>query len=145
MQFPIIIGLHRSRILDAAILLLALIASAGILAFPTAAPIQMVLLVVVFLVTILAWQQLSNRIFQLRLDRSGEIAISGAGSNVFEATKILHSATVHPWLTAFRLKTCDGLVYAVIVTVDSLKASDFRRLRVFLLWRAEFSVSDDDA
>ena len=145
MQFPITIGLHRSRILDAVILLLALIAGAAILAFPTTMWIQIALLVVDSLVAALAWQQLTPRISRLRLERSGEIAISDTGSDAFEGAKILHSATVHPGLTVFRFKTCDALVYTVIVTVDSLKAADFRCLRVFLRWRAEFSLPDDDA
>ena len=145
MQFPINIGLRRSRILDAVILLFVLIASAAILSFPVPAPIGIALLGLVGLLMVLAWQQLSPTISRLRLERGGEITISVAGSDVCVVTKILHSATVHPWLTVFRLKTNEGRLYIVIVTVDSLKASDFRRLRVFLRWRADFSVPDDDA
>ena len=145
MQFPITIGLHRSRILDSVILLFVLIASAAILSFPVSAPIRIVLLGLVGLLMVLAWQQLSPTISRLRLERGGEITISGAGSDVFEVTKILHSATVHPWLTVFRLKTQEGRLYTVIVAVDSLKASDFRSLRIFLRWRADFSMPDDHA
>lgn len=145
MHFPISIGLHRSRILDVVVLLFVLIASAAICFFPVSALIRMALFTLVCLLAVLAWRQLSPTIACLRLERGGEIAISGAGGDAFEIAKILNSATVHPWLTVFRLKTQGSLLYNVIITVDSLSASDFRRLRIFLRWRADFSAPDDGA
>jgi hypothetical protein len=143
-QLPITIGLHRSRILDVLIFIFALIGSGANLAFSIKPLIQFVLLILVWAVSALAWRQLSTQVSQLRLGRNGEIALLRAGSDVFEAANIMSAATVHPWLTVFYLKTAAGPAYTLIVTVDSLKADNFRRLRVFLRWRADFSVPDDD-
>ncbi len=144
MQLPITIGLHRSRILDVLIFLFALIGSGANLAFSSKPLIQFLLLILVWAVSALAWRQLSTHVSQLRLGSNGEIALLRPGNDAFEAAHILSAATVHPWLTVFRLETVAGPAYTVIVTVDSLKADNFRRLRVFLRWRADFSVPDDD-
>lgn len=59
--------------------------------------------------------------------------------------ELMPSAIVHPWLTVVRLKTDGGGMCRLIATVDNLDREDFRRLRVFLRWQADFSVPDDDA
>lgn len=144
MQLPITIGLRRSRTLDALILIGALIASGANLALPAKPLTQLVLLILVWAVSALAWRQLSMQVSQLQLGRNGEISLLRWGNDVFEAANIVSAATVHPWITIFRLKTAAGPTYTVIVAVDSLKADTFRHLRVFLRWRADFSEPDDD-
>lgn len=59
--------------------------------------------------------------------------------------ELMPGAIVHPWLTVVRLKTDGGRMCTLIATVDNLEREDFRRLRVFLRWQADFSVRGDDA
>lgn len=145
MQFPIMIGLHRSRFLDSFLVLSAVLASGAALVFPRSTEIQVVILLAVWLVVISAWRQLSPRIAAIRLERSGEISLLPLSGEEFFLVGILPGATVHPWLTVIRLKTSAGLAYTLIVTVDSLNEADFRHLRVFLRWRGDFNDPDGDA
>jgi len=66
-----------------------------------------------------------------------------AGDGDFVPAQLLPGAAVHPWLTVLRLRNAAGRVCVLCLTVDSLKKEDFRRLRVFLRWRADFSGADD--
>ena len=145
MQFPITIGLHRSRFLDAFVVFAALLAGVAVLMFPQPALIQVVLIVLIASLAVLAWRQLTPKISALRLEQSGEISLLRIGESDLIPAKILPGATVHPGLSVVRFKPDDGRVFAQIVTVDSLNAPDFRRLRVFLRWRADFSELNDDA
>ena len=145
MQFPITIGLRRSHFLDVFVALSALIASGAALAFPRSASIQALILFLVGLAAALAWRQLSPRLSAIRLERSGEVSLLRLSGNDFIFAKVLPGATVHPWLAVVRFRADDGLNYTLMLTVDSLKAADFRHLRVFLRWRADFSGPGDDA
>lgn len=144
MQFPITIGLHRSHFLDAFVVLSALLASSAAFIFPVSAPIQTAILFMICLFSALAWHHLTPQFTAIRLEYSGEISILRTESPEFAPTEILPGATVHPWLTVLRLKVAGKSPIALIVTVDSLKAVDFRRLRLFLRWRADFSGLNDD-
>ena len=88
---------------------------------------------------------MSPELSAIRLERAGQISIRGIREKDFLATQLLPGATVHPWLTIIRLKADSGPRHTLIVTVDSLNRRDFRRLRVFLRWQADFNVPDDDA
>ncbi len=145
MQLPITIGLHRSRFLDAFIVSGALLASAGALAFPGESLIQVGVLSLTCLFAFWAIRQFTSSISAIRLEQNGDISILSISENEFQAAKILPGATVHPWLTVVRIKCPERPVLTLIVTVDSLKAADFRRLRVFMRWRAEISETSDDA
>lgn len=145
MQFPITIGLHRSRLIDLGLLLVALLASVATLGFPQTTFIKFSVCAVIWITTGLAWQKLSPKFSAIRLERSGQVFIDRNGSSEFVAAKILPGATVHPWMTAVKLKTEDGCYNLLIATVDSLNQQDFRRLRVFLRWQADFSAPNDDA
>lgn len=59
--------------------------------------------------------------------------------------RLLPESTVHPWLVSFRVIGEDGRKHSVLLTAETLSAEDFRRLRVFLRWRADFSEADGDA
>ena len=54
----------------------------------------------------------------------------------FIAVTLLPGTTVHPWLTALRLRDDDGRVHRLVVLPDAMDRQDFRRLRVFLRWQA---------
>ena len=145
MQFPMTIGLHRSRFLDAFVVSGALLASAGALAFPGESLIQAGVLSLTCLFAFWAIRQLTPCISAIRLEQNGDFSLRSISDDEFKVAQILPGATVHPWLTVVRFKCSERPVQTLIVTVDSLKAADFRRLRVFLRWRADFSELNDDA
>ncbi len=145
MQFPITIGLHRSRFLGRALLFLALLVCGVTLAMPWPAAIRAGGIMLVPIVAHLAWQRLEPVLSAIRLEKSGQILVAVDGSAEFAEAELLAGATVHPWLTIVRLKTGDGRTHLMLAAVDAMNTEDFRRLRVFLRWRAEFSVPADDA
>jgi toxin CptA len=61
------------------------------------------------------------------------------GQSEFVALRLLPDATVHPWITVLRLRDERDKSHLLVVTRDMTNKSDFRRLRVFLRWRAKFS------
>lgn len=145
MQFPIVIGLHRSRFLDAALGLLALSASLMLLFFPQSFWLRLGLLVLIWLVAITSWRAMTPPFHAIHLASSGQLSIQSHDMGDFVPVKLLPGATVHPLLTVFRLNTDDQRTHRVIVTVDSIKDENFRRLRVFLRWRADFGEPEDAA
>ena len=145
MQFPIIIGLHRSRFLDFGLGCIVLLASVVIFAFPQSAAIQLLIITATWVTAGIAWRQLSPKCSAIRLERSGQVSVVRHGENEFSLAELLPGATVHPWLTVFRLKTEFSKTCTMVATVDSLKRQDFRRLRVFLRWQADFNALNDDA
>jgi len=144
-QLPITIGLHRSRLIDTLVVLCAGLASLAIVFFPVSPVQRGALLIVAWGSAWLAWRQGSLKLSALRLERDGQISIRRAGSPEFTAAELLPGANVHPWLTVCRLKTGADEVLSLVVTRDSLDEADFRRLRVFLRWQAEFSGRGDAA
>ena len=145
MQFPITIGLHRSRFLDLLVLFNALSASAAILLWPQAVGAQWLVLLATWSLAALAWRRLTPRFSVLRLERSGRISVASDSGTQFVAARLLPGASVHPWLTIIRLEMEGGQQSTLIAAVDSLKGDDFRRLRMFLRWQADFNASADDA
>ncbi len=145
MQFPIIIGLHRSRFMDLALLVVAMALGATVLAFPTGFPFRLACLLVILLLAVQIWRRLSPRLSAIRLEKTGQLSVFPAGADEFVAATLLPGATVHPWLSIARLQTDDGRIHILIVAPDSTEPQGFRRLRVFLRWRADFSGLGDGA
>lgn len=145
MQFPITIGLHRSRFLDVALLLAALSATGVTVVFKQSTEVRMGFVLLIWMLCGVAWRQMSPKLSAIRLERTGQIFVRDNGESKFLATRLMPGATVHPWLTVIRLKTDDGQCYTLIATVDSLNRQNFRCLRVFLRWQAEFNGPDGDA
>lgn len=145
MQLPISIGLRRSRLLDSLVFLSALLASLVVTAFPQALVAQGAMLLAVWYCSARTWRRLSPQCAAVHLERTGHLSVALAGMEEFSTAELLPGAIVHPWLTVVRLKTDGGRVCTLIATVDSLEPEDFRRLRVFLRWQADFSVPSDDA
>ena len=145
MQFPIVIGLHRSRFLGAALVAVTALAGVVTLVSPWAPVVRGANLAVIVIVAGFAWRRLAPGLSAIRLEQAGQIFLAATGDAEFVEAEVLAGATVHPWLTIIRLKTADQRKHLLIVAVDSMKAEDFRRLRVFLRWRAEFSVPVGDA
>lgn len=142
MQFPITIGLHRSRFLYRILIALALLASAAIVAFPRSPATLGLLLLVVGGLLLWSWRRLSPTLSAIRLERGGNIMAVGVDDCEFHDASLHRRATVHPWLTVFRLELADGRQHTIVVARDSMTSDEFRRLRVFLRWRAQFSAGD---
>ena len=145
MQFPILIGLRRSRFLDIGVLAITLVASAVVLAFPQPVIIQLMILAATWIIAAITWQKLSPKLSAIRLERDGQVSIRRFGENEFFVAELLPGATVHPWLSVVKLKAEAGDTCIVIATVDSLNKQNFRRFRVFLRWQAGFRAASDDA
>lgn len=145
MQFPITIGLHRSRFLDTILVLAALSATAAILGFPCSPSIRAGLFVAVLVLAIQAWYSLTPTIKAIRLERTGEIFIARVGEGVFVQATPKPGATIHPWLSIIRLMTEDGRTATLIATVNRKNGENLRRLRMFIRWQANFSGPNDDA
>jgi hypothetical protein len=144
-QLPITIGLHRSRFLDAFILFATVSASTAVLAWPRSTLVQAVMLAAIWILAALAWHRLSPRVTAIRLEVDGGFSMQRVDGESFAAATLLPGATVHPWLTVIRLHGGDVRFSTVIAAVDSLSKEDFRRLRIFLRWRAMFSARGDGA
>ena len=145
MQFPIIIGLHRSRLLDAMLLITVILASAAILYLQRSLPVRASLLCVVLLLAIQAWYALTPAITQIRLERSGEIFIARVGESDFVQAMPKPGAINHPWLIVIRLLTADARTATLIATVNRKNSENLRRLRMFMRWQANFSEPNGDA
>ena len=139
MQFPINIGLRRSRFLEAAVVSITLLASAVTPALPWSTAARATSFLLVLISAGLAWQRLGPTLSTIRLERAGQILVAVAGDAEFAEAELLAGATVHPWLTVVRLKTQDERMHLLIVAVDTMKPEDFRRFRIFLRWQADAS------
>lgn len=145
MQFPVFIGLHRSRFLEV-LLVIATVCSECLIVIQPLWPfaIRITSFFVVLVVAYLAWRSLEPGYLSLRLDRSGAMSIQPPGEEQFVVVKLLPGAAVHPWLTVFSIEIPGNGNSRLLVTVDSLSEDDFRRLRMFLKWRAKFGSAVSD-
>jgi toxin CptA len=143
-QFPITIGLHRSCFLDRAVLVIALVASGVILVFPRSTAILTGILLLTWVAALLAWWQLKPALSDLRLLADGRVEVLPIGATEFQPVRCLPGATVHPWLTVVRIEMPNGQRFTLLLTVDTMSQDAFRRLRVFLRWRADFDAQSLD-
>lgn len=145
MQFPIIIGLRRSRLLEVGFGMV--LASTGGLtaAWPQTDSYRLLVLLSAILAGLIAWRYLAPAFSAIRLERDGRILVMLSGEAEFVAAEPLPGAIVHPWLCVVRLKTSDGRTRTLIATVAPKNCQNFRRLRVFLRWRAKFNEPAGDA
>jgi toxin CptA len=145
-QFPIIIGLHRSRFLDSLLCLTSLLAAAAILGYQGSPAVKVGLLGLLFVLALLAWRGLAPTIESIRLERSGAIFIARVGVGEFVQAIPQTGATIHPWLVVIRFSTIDdGLPATLIATVNRKNRPNLKRLRMFMRWQASFSDLNDDA
>lgn len=143
MQFPITIGLHRSLFLRYGIALVALAAVAEVILSPWPMVAKASSLCALVVGGGLAWRTSNPSVKALRLTGDGGIECRLAGEGNFQKARLQGAAVVHPWLTVFRLNT--GRCYRVVLCPDAIDADDFRRLRVWLRWKAKFNASPGDA
>jgi toxin CptA len=139
-QFPINIGLRRSRFLGAVLVTITLLAVGVALVLPWSAAVRGLNVLLVFIAACVTWRRLEPTLSVLRLERSGEVFVAVVGNTAFTEAELLTGATVHPWLTVVRFKVEDGRRHLLIATVDTMNPEDFRRLRVFLRWQTVISA-----
>jgi len=75
---------------------------------------------------------------RLRCHADGRLECAAANDTAaWEALHLLPSSRVGIWLSVLHYRTGDGRRHALAIAADSLPADAFRRLRVWLGWRAE--------
>jgi toxin CptA len=137
-QFPIIIGLRRSRFLDGTLMATTCIGLTAIALVPWPPLISFSLGIATVLVALFVALALTPRIRALRTDHDGAIGCQLIGQSEFSPARLLPGATAHPWLTVLRLADGHG-TYRLVIAPDSATPEELRRLRVWLRWRAEVS------
>jgi len=144
-QFPITIGLHRSRILNAALLLLTVLATWVWLLWPQTFMLRLIGAVLIVATSWFIRRQLEPTLGCIRLDRAGNIFASTGLDGEFKALYAQSGAMVHPWLTVVRFRDDLSQRYTLVATIDSMNPNEFRRLRLFLRWRVKFAEQASDA
>ena len=139
MQFPILIGLRRSRILVAGLVFLVFAVLGMGIYFLTHLVLQVTFCLLTACLAFISWQKLTPKISEIRLDRGGSVSICHGNQQEFFPVSIAPNATVHPWLTVFRVTSDSNQAFTLIATVDTLNRQNFRRLRVFLRWQADLT------
>ena len=142
MQFPIIIGLHRS-FLPRSVMLLLLLASLAVALFgPFPVWVRGLLLIAVLAIFLMHRHQLHHPVHSLMLSGEGSLSVRFSGKETeYFPVVILPSATVYPWLTVLRLEY-EGHPLNLLMTPDAIDPEAFRRLRLWLCWRANFLSAD---
>ena len=138
MQFPIVVGLRRSRVLTLATVATALVGILSVSVVPWPLVIRIMLGAVTVLMAIRIIRALSPRVETLRIDGDGHLTCQATGASGFVPAHLLPGATVHPWLTVLRLAIEDD-AWLLVVVPGSVAPDEFRRLRVWLRWRAVVS------
>jgi len=137
-QLPVDMALHRSFLWRRMALLCHLVA-AGVVWLPRwpfwLPPGLDVLLI---LSAALVWWGADPPLAGLRLGREGDLAVSGKDGEGYQAARLLPGAIAYPWLVVMGLES-NGVRYRLALWPDSATAEDFRRLRVWLRWRAAVS------
>jgi hypothetical protein len=133
-QLPIVIGLRRSRFLASLILIVAFVGVAAVLVWPQPIPVRLAVLAVIAGATALAWRRAVPPCIALRLGRNGALAVQYVAGGEFLPAERLPGGFAHPWLAVVFWRDAAGRIKALAVAVDSAKAADFRRLRLFLRW-----------
>ena len=144
MQFPIIIGLRRSRFVDGALLAATATGLVAIALTPWALTVLAMLGSAIVLVAVVTVKALTPQIRALRIDNDGRISCQIADRSELILVRLLPGATVHPWLTVLRLAD-EQRTYRVVIAPDSIALEEFRRLRVWLRWRLEVSADPGGA
>ena len=144
MQFPINIGLHRSFFQLAILRGIAIVASLLIISSPWSWEVRGSILFALAIITFVSERRLLNPIRNLLLSSEGALSVRFRGKeDGFFPVFILPGATVHPLLLAFRVEH-EGHHSSLVITPDCMAQDDFRRLRLWLKWRATLGVKDGD-
>jgi len=134
-QLPIRIELHRSFFCR-----IALAASHGAalaaIAWPDWAPVfKAPLLVLILVLFAVAWRACVGG-QHLVLGGDGQVLYQEKPTTEEQGAEVLSGTVVYPWLVVLRLGLDDGRRVTVVVWPDSTTAENFRRLCVWLRWKA---------
>ena len=143
MQFPIVIGLRRSRLVDGALAVLTTVALFAIAGVPWPLQIALPIAGALILLAFHAAYRLAPPLKCLRIEADGKISGRPTGQAGFLPLRLLPGAAVHPWLTVLRLDG-KGRAYWLLIAADSAAPDEFRRLRVCLRWCADVSDGAGD-
>lgn len=139
MQFPIRVGLRRSRFMVIAAVLVHGTALTAVLA--TAWPMALSTLLACLVVGHGLWalRTINRYCYSLRLYADGQFAFGD------DLTKYVVSpgSYVHPWLTVFRFRGAGGRLRSVVVLPDSTSFDEARQLRLWLRWKVSASGDGD--
>lgn len=144
MQFPITIGLRRSRLLIPLFVGFVLFALIGLTAVPWADAIRGSLSLLLLGASLRFAYCLQILVQAVRLHRDGRFDACLAGETEFASASVLPGCYVHPLLTVVRIQVSEQTLVLLLLP-DSLEANDFRQLRAWLRQRAEVSDWRDDA
>ncbi len=145
MQFPIAIGLHRSRFVALALWLIVACGTLVIAAFPRSTAVQALMCLMLWGGAAWSWRALRPAFGGLLLERDGHLRLLDAEGRPGERARLMPGATVHPWLIVMQLLVEHGGRPVLVLAPDSMAPEEFRRLRVFLRWQAGFSEPDGGA
>jgi toxin CptA len=138
-QFPITIGLRRSFFGLAGVAAVHGLAATALLATSWPFWLKCMALAGLAAAAVLPWRAGAPKADAIRLLGDGRMECRLTGGDEFLVAELMSGATVHPWITAIRLKVASATL-SVVFFPDSTNPEDFRRLRVWLRWRADFSA-----
>ena len=84
------------------------------------------------------WRSWQPRPIELRTEQDGTLLIK-AGDE-WQPVSLLPSTMVTPWLTVLHLRHVDNRRTHIVILPDSLCQDDYRRLRVWLRWKAHIAI-----
>ena len=135
MQFPIVIGLHRSLFLSILLVTMHAVAAACVFALPW--PLLWRCMVLLALAFSLGYAWRPPGIIGLRLAAGDRLeCLRAAGDCV--AAAVLADSTVFTRLIVLRLRVGEEVrVTSLVLLPDQMPAEQFRVLRLWLRWHAE--------
>jgi hypothetical protein len=139
-RFPVVIRLHGSRILPAAVIGAAVLAVLSLMAWLPDLTKAWAAVPIVGLVAGLALMNQRSAPSALMFLADGTLQVADRPDGPFLHVTILPGGIAHPWLTIMRYRRDAAKAERIIVAVDSLSGDDFRRLRILL--RGRTPVSD---
>ena len=149
MHFPVLIGLHRSRMQGRLLGALVTFGLGFSLVLPLDVGVRLLLCLAHAALAGLAWRQWRRPLPVLRLGELGDLqlgvdggadeaGIDGAAEGAgFVLVQRLPGAFAHPWLSGLVYADAKGRMHRLFIFPDSLTAEDFRRLRVWITWRGD--------
>jgi len=127
------LSIHPSRWLRTALALLHLLAAAAVLLAYLAVWVQAVLLIAV--AASLGLHLRPRPSLEIRCEADGRLLLQKDGD--WQVASLQPATMVTPWLSALQFRLGESRrTRTLAILPDSLPADDFRRLRVWLKWKA---------
>lgn len=133
MQFPIFIGLHRSRILLFLLFFIHFLAALGVLLVAWPLLLRLALVLISGFLGVSAWQRLKRLPQYLALYADGRMEV-GEEEGKLRQVALLPGAVLLPWLCVFRYED-EGAVNTFTLLWDAADQESLRRLRLWVRWK----------